>query len=161
MSLMIAHRGLNRKADEPIMEFQTDYNGTFNPRITPTSGTLIWEIDGTQYNTNIPSVSLSGTTVDVKVYAGTVTEGEDVTVTMGAFNLIGELDYRYFTITGNFTTAVNPGVTSLLFSNSGNSSSNFQVNSCNLSTLDVSSFTLTGLFYAFSNTSLTSIIFSS
>jgi hypothetical protein len=147
-------------AQQPIMEFQTNKNGTFNPIITPTSGTLIWEIDGTLYTTNSPSVALTGDTVDVRVFANNVVLEEDVAVDMSSQYIIGELDFSHFTINGVFHAYLNPNLTSILFSSSGNSSDIFNVSYCNLSTLDVSSFTFTDHFQANDNNNLSSISFS-
>lgn len=47
--------------------FQTNKNGTFAPSVTMSSGTATWIIDGTEYNTNSPSVALAGSTVDVSL----------------------------------------------------------------------------------------------
>jgi hypothetical protein len=71
------------------------------------------------------------------------------------------LDVSSFTLSGTFYAYSNPNLTSITFSGSGNTSSDFRIQACNLSTLDVSSFTLSGLFYAYSNSNLTSITFSS
>jgi hypothetical protein len=133
----------------PLMSFTTNKNGTFAPSITTATGhTLRWNIDGIDYITNSPSVQLTGATVHVKIYANNFINGDAIDVNFSNQNIIGGLDFSYFTLSGLFHAYSNPNLTSITFSTNANSSSSFSVDSTGLTTLDLSSFTLSGLFRA-------------
>lgn len=132
---------ISKVSEVPIMSFKTNKNGTFNPSILVSLGTLKWVIDGTTYITNSPSVALTGSDVDVEVFANDVLEGVGATsITFDDQNIKDELDCNYFNITTSGLFNSNLGLTSLLFS-SLNTGGTFRVNSCNLTTLDLSSWT--------------------
>jgi hypothetical protein len=105
----------------PIMSFQTSLTGVFDPRITPTSGTLIWEVDGVQQETNSPSFTLTGDTVTVNVYANDVVEGTEVSsVSMDSLSIIGTLSFAWFTLNCSFAIRLNTGITNFIFSEYNN-----------------------------------------
>lgn len=146
---------------EPIMSFQTDLNGTFDPSMTIASGTLKWIIDGEEQITNTPSKVLTGSTVDVEVFANGITDGASVTNTQfQSQNIIGDLDFSYFTLSGSVWFYSNTGVNNVAFSTNANTSNSFQCFTTNLSSLDVSNFTLSGVFFPHANSNLTSVTFS-
>ncbi len=163
---MIGHRhvmmGQKVIEDDAIMSFQTSYSGTFAPVITPSSGTLIWEVDGVQQETNTPSFELVGDTVDVKVYANDVIEGTYISAKLNNLNIIGTLDFSFFAFNGICYLYSNASLSSITFSSSSNTITDFRVNNCNLSSLDLSNVLINvGVFLAYSNASLSNIIFSS
>lgn len=146
---------------EPIMSFQTNKNGTFNPIIQTASGTLKWVVDGVEQITNSPSYELIGDTVDVEVYANEVTEFETITsVDFISQNIIGSLDFSWFILNGTLNTYSNAGLTGLVFSSQSNVITEFRTYFCNISSLDLSNVIISGgQFRVHSNTSLSSIIF--
>lgn len=149
--------------DGELMSFQTDINGTFSPVLTLSSGTLRWNIDGTDYTTNSPSVALTGSTVDVKIYANGVSENQGVTnINFASQQIIGTLDFSYFTLSNsNIDTYINAGLTAITFSTNANTAANVRVYNCNLSSLDLSNVTFSGLCYITNNASLSTISFAS
>jgi hypothetical protein len=152
-----------KKIGDLIMTFQTNKSGTFNPSFTLSSGILKWTINGVDYNTNSPSVVLTGTTVTVKVYAGTTVEGVTATdINFISQNIIGALNFSWFTLNGSFNVNTNPNLSGILFSNYNNSSNNFSVFSCPLVTsLNLSAVTLSSSISIYSLSGLTSLTFSS
>lgn len=160
MSLLLSNRAIIGSM-LPVMEFQTNKSGTFNPSFTISSGTLIWDFgDGSElYEGNSPNHTYSdSSTKTVKIYQNDV----DISSTISAINfssqnIIGTLDFSWHNINGTFYAHLNTSLTSITFSGSGNTSNSFLVHSCNLSSLDVGGFTFSGIFYAYSNSSLTSI----
>jgi len=148
----------NRFLNVPIMSFQTNKNGTFNPSFA-VAGTLIWDIGGTIYNTNSPSVALTGATVDVKVYAGTVLQGATLSgqTSFSSMGIIGELDFSWFTLSGMFQCFSNPLLTSLKFSSFTNTCSDFRAYSNNLLSLNLSNVAIQTRCYVFSNANLATL----
>jgi hypothetical protein len=98
-----------------IMQFQTDKNGTFAPTINTASGTAKWEIDGVEYITNTPSVALTGTVVDVKVYPFSIPVAEDLlSINFDDQNILGDINLSYFTVNGSIACFNNPGLNNIL-----------------------------------------------
>ena len=151
---------MKKVATPPIMSFQTDKNGTFDPSFTIALGTLKWVIDGERFETNSPSKALTGSTVDSEVFANDVNEGESISTNMASQNIIGELNFEYFTITGSLIVNSNPGLTQLTLSSFSNATTLVRAYSCNLSSLDFSNAILSGSFQIYSNTNLTNLTFS-
>lgn len=148
----------------PIMSFQTNKNGTFAPTFGTIvgGGTLRWNINGVDYITNSPSVALTGATVSVNVYANDVAEGAIAQgVQFQSQNIIGSLDFTWFTINTLLRYHTNPLLTSISFRNVAQSASGLEGQSCNISTLNFSNFTLTTSANLSSNANLTSLSFKS
>lgn len=144
----------------PIMSFQTDLNGTFDPLMTIASGTLRWIIDGEEQITNSPSKVLTGSTVDVEVFANTVPLFEDATgVSFISMGVIGELSLLHFTIAGNVRIQTNSGCDSVVFSDEANDYNSIQLNNNNIENLDLSSFeNSAGQLWLQNNNVLTDIV---
>jgi len=154
-------RSLLSNGEVPIMSFQTDLNGTFNPSFTLAAGTLKWIIDGEEQVTNTPSKVLTGATVNVEVFANDVVNGVNCSIaTFETLGIIGELDFSYFTLTSTCTGNNNPGLTSLVFSSGANTIMSLQFVACAFTTVDLSNVTITGTCWLYSNSSLSSITFS-
>lgn len=148
----------------PIMSFQTNKNGTFNPTFGTIvgGGTLRWNINGIDYITNSPSVALTGTTVNVEVYANDVLEGATAQgIQFQSQNIIGALDFTWFTISAIFRHHTNPLLTSVLFRNTAQSTTGYEGFSCNLSYLVLSNIAITTGCSLQSNANLTSLTFKS
>lgn len=147
--------------DKLIMSFQTNKNGVFNPSIEGLLGTLIWEINGTFYATNSPSVALVGSIIDVRVYANNVVNGATCTnMQCQGQNIIGTLDFTWFKITGVLRTHTNPLLISLLTRNEAQTILMCEVYGCGFTSLNFSKFTITAGCYFNNNANLTSILFS-
>lgn len=143
----------------PIMSFQTNKNGTFNPSMPVASGTLKWIIDGTEYITNTPSVALIGDTVDVEVFANTVPEGVVLNnPTFNSQNIIGEYSLGYFLVTGIVNAGTNLLMTSLPYSEFANVSSGVALFDTGVTIQDFSNVLLTG-GSTLNNNEFTSVIF--
>ena len=150
-----------KPTEQPIMSFRTDKNGIFDPLLATGSGTLKWVIDGITHVTDSPSVELIGDTVDVEVYANGIPEGTTVIPNFIGQNIIGTLDFSHFVTVSSFRVEINPGLTELIFSSSGNTSSVFFAYSCNLTgNLDLSGLVINGNFRVDRNLNLTGITFS-
>lgn len=152
---------INQVSEVPIMSFQTDKNGTFNPSLTIPSGTLRWVIDGEEQITNSPSKVLTGSTVNVQVFANDVLQ--DAACTSNLFqlqNIIGSVSFEYFTKTGTLWAYGNSLLDGFTLSNNVNSSNNCRLHDCNLSSLDFSNTTVIGNFWVYQNPLLSSITFS-
>lgn len=148
------------KDQPPIMSFQTSYTGTFAPVITPSLGTLVWEVDGIKQQTNTPSFELTGGVVDVNVYANNVAEGEYVTsIDMDALSIIGTIGLQYFTLNGDVDISSNEGVIDIVFRDAPNfiTGTGLQVDGCRMPSLDVSYLTINANFIFQNNSSLTSL----
>ena len=155
---------INKAVGEvPIMSFQTNKNGTFNPTMTIAAGTLRWIIDGEEQITNSPSKVLTGSTVDVQVFANDIIDGVEVTsVLFNSQNIIGTLSFNYFTLNGAFRADANPSATNLTFSDNANIATSFLASACNYSSLDLSNVTISGGSVSLqSNLNLASITHSS
>lgn len=146
-----------------IMSFQTDKNGTFDPSMTIASGTLRWVIDGEEQITNSPSKVLTGSTVNVQVFANTVSFGASVSdVSFESQNIIGIVAFDYFIINALiFFIDSNPGLTDITFSASGNVSTLvFRASSCNLiGIFDLSGWTFNQQLQLDLNPNLTDVTF--
>lgn len=148
--------------EDPVMTFQTDRSGTFSPSFTIDVGVLQWDYgDGSPLEiTNSPSHLYADSSVKtVKVYANTVTVGSVISaVDFNSQNIIGTLDFSWHTINGTYMFNANSGLTGLVFTTSGNTSTNFQSVNTNITgILDVSSINLSGTFRVDGNSNLTSI----
>lgn len=146
---MIANNGMylgKRVSETPIMSFQTNKNGTFAPILTGLTGTLRWVVDGSEQITNSPSYSLTGSTVNVEVYANTVVEGEVITsATFNIMGIIGSVSLNYFlcsAATLNFDT--NTGLTAILFRDAANTVSSMRAVNCSIDDFDFSKVVITG-----------------
>lgn len=149
------------KSQQVVMSFKTNKNGTFNPSMTVTSGILKWIINGVEYVTNNPSVALTGETVDVIILSNGVTEGTGLLAAQFySQNIIGMLDFSFFTLTNVLRTHSNPLLTGLSFRSTPQTIGPCELYSCNLTgNLDLSNLALTGGCLAYLNLNLTSISF--
>jgi len=147
----------------PIMSFQTSKNGTFNPSIeTSTGNTLKWVVDGVEYITNTLSVELTGDVVDVQVYANNFQEGDQISdVNFSGQNIIGELDFSYFALRGNFYAHTNAGLTNVRYSTDNIVSNLYLYSTGLIGVLNLSTVVFNGYFYVHNCPSLTNITFSS
>lgn len=156
---MIRRRALY-KTQVPIMSFQTDFNGTFNPYITLLGSILIWEVDGVKQKTNNPSFELTGGLVDVNVYPNNAKKGVIATsVNFYSLNFIGALNLEYFTIIGDLVLNSNIGLTSITFSVYDNVIGTTRISECNLSSIDFTNVRINGETELNSNSNLSSITF--
>ena len=143
----------------PIMSFQTNRNGTFNPSMTIASGTLRWVIGGEEFISNSPSKVLTGSTVNVKVFANTVSLGAEVTdVQFGNIGMIGDFSFAHFLINGNFRLEGNITVESLTFSEFENVITQLRAENNDLSAADLSNVRLNGGLRLQDNNNLASFI---
>ena len=150
-----------KKADVPIMSFQTDKNGTFDPSFTIASGTLKWVIDGITYITNSPSVALTGSTVGVEVFANGIVKGADAnSIDFTSDGIIGVLNFSHFITSGSFTVNTNPDCTNIVWSTFANTATSMLVTITGLTTLDWSNVVMTGAPNCQGNSLLTTIIIS-
>ena len=141
-----------------IMSFQTDKNGTFAPALTIASGILKWVIDGITYITNSPSVALTGSTVDIEVFANTVPLNETiVTVVFNSENIIGDLDFSHFTSIGTQQFNFNSDLTNIFFSANVNTIADLRHVINSITSIDLSNVILSNQYLAFLNSALTSI----
>lgn len=146
-----------------IMSFRTNKTGTFNPFITIASGTLRWIIDGEEQITNSPSKMLTGSTVDVQVFANTVPANEIVTfISFSAKNIIGLLDYSYFTLnTSQIQVNSNANLTDLIIGNQVNTTSTLLINNSGWVNLDLTDLKITSVLLGQDCIFLESILFNS
>lgn len=143
----------------PIMSFQTNKNGTFNPTMPVASGTLKWIIDGEEQITNTPSKVLIGDIVDVEVFANDVPEGVVLTApTFNSQNIIGEYSLEYFLINGIVNASTNLLMTSLPYSVFANVSSGVALINTGVTIQNFSNVLITGSS-SMNDSELTSVIF--
>lgn len=123
--------------DQPVMTFQTNINGTFNPSFFISSGILRWIIDGEEQITNTPSKVLTGSTVDVQVFLNTVSIGDTVENTNFINEgIIGVLDFTWALLSGSCRVSQNTQLTGVLFSGFANTISIFQAFLSGISSLN-------------------------
>lgn len=146
----------------PLLTFQTNKSGTFNPQLPATSGTYIWDYgDGSPLDaTNTPNHTYSdSSTKTVIVYQNTannIIQGFN----FRNQNIIGSMDLSPFAFSLNFLIDTNSGLTGLTFSASGNTANLFRAHSCNISSIDLSGFTISGDIECYSNANLATATFS-
>ena len=99
----------------PILTFQTNAVGLFNPSMTVTSGTLTWDMgDGTTQNTNSPSITYPDSSLKtIKVFLGTATIADITGLLFSSQFIVGSIDISQLTALTDIELDSNADLTSI------------------------------------------------